>query len=94
MTYPAGLVSVNIPVEDPYNGTKWFKSEEQNGPLVKVEVKGKAKDMFHYLLLMSPKFLHHRFIERNQAKQYEDNKKNATHPSAWIAEVQMDFSEN
>jgi len=71
-----------------------MKWEEQNGRLVKNEVKGTVKNLYDYVVSMSQKFFRHCYIKRMQAKQYEEDKKNATLVTSHTAVVQMDFSEN
>jgi len=62
--------------------------------LVKNEITGTVKNLYDHVVLMSQKFFRHCYIKRMQAKQYEENKKNAALLTSHTAVVQIDFSEN
>ena len=83
-----------LPDDNAEKNTKWMKWEEQNGRLVKNEITGTVKNLYDHVVLMSQKFFCHCYIKRMQAKQYEEDKKNAAPLTSHTAVVQMDFSEN
>eukprot|EP00112_Aurelia_sp_Birch-Aquarium-sp1_P019466 Seg4820.5 transcript_id=Seg4820.5/GoldUCD/mRNA.D3Y31 product="hypothetical protein" protein_id=Seg4820.5/GoldUCD/D3Y31 len=55
---------------------------------------GNVKDLYDHISLMSPKFLHHCHIKRQQAKSYQSDKELASNKDSEIAVLQMDFAEN
>ena len=87
-------VKYPLPDDDAEKNVKWMKWEEQNGRLIKNDNKGTVKNLYGYVVLMSQKFFRHCYIKRMQAKQYEEDKKNAALLTSHTAVVQMDLSEN
>eukprot|EP00112_Aurelia_sp_Birch-Aquarium-sp1_P023526 Seg7039.2 transcript_id=Seg7039.2/GoldUCD/mRNA.D3Y31 product="hypothetical protein" protein_id=Seg7039.2/GoldUCD/D3Y31 len=73
---------------------KWMQWQEHGGRIAKLEMSGNVKDLYDHISLMSPKFLHHCHIKRQQAKSYQSDKELASNKDSKIAVLQMDFAEN
>ena len=83
-----------LPYEMKNKEAKWFRWQEVNGRLSKLEERGNVVDLYDYICTIAPKFLRHCHIKRLQAKQYELDKKLASAKESKIGVLQMDFAEN
>ena len=72
---------------------KWFKWEEKNGRVAKLEQTGTLDSLYSYIASAMYKFLRHCFINRKQTESYQlDNKTQSFDSNTMI--LQMDFDEN
>ncbi len=72
----------------------WMQWQENNGRMVKMQETGTIEDLYNYICPMTPKFMQHSYIKRQQAKKYEEDKILASTINNRVAVLQMDFAEN
>ena len=68
--------------------------QENNGRMAKIQETGTIEDLYNYICSISPKFIQHCYIKRQQAKKYEEDKKLASTTNNTVAVLQMDSAEN
>ena len=59
------------------NSMKWFKWEEKNGRVAKLEQTGTLDSLHNYTASAMPKFLKHYFVNRKQTESYQLAKEKA-----------------
>ena len=73
---------------------KWFKWEEKNGCVAKLEQTGTLDSLHNYTASAMPKFLRHCFINRKQTESYQLDREKAQSLDSNTMTLQMDFAEN